>query len=336
VTRRIAAIWLAVCATCTASCLGISPVAAQVRVSVGMASGVNELTSLVASEKGFFAEEGLAIDRKPIARGNLAVEAIASGSMQFAEVSDVVFFSAVTHGIPLIALGDGSRGFTGKMIAAPDHRPVKTLADMKGDHIGLQVGTGLQGVFLMLLEKQGLAESDFKISNVRVVDMPAAMASSPPAFDAVLGWDPMMTRIVEAGKGKEVISAQQFQQMAGITYPLLLVAAKPYIDANHDTVQHFVNAYAKAQKYIREHPDDALRIYSAAVHKAGANLDETVIKKMLFEVPKFVGVNIIPSDWTELTHSRDFLFKTGQIQSKPDLKTIIDPSFGDAAEASIK
>ena len=256
--------------------------------------------------------------------------------MQFAEVSDVVFFSAVTHGIPLIALGDGSRGFTGKMIAAPNHRPVKTLADMKGDHIGLQVGTGLQGVFLMLLEKQGLEESDFKISNVRVVDMPAAMASSPPAFDAVLGWDPMMTRIVEAGKGKEVISAQQFQQMAGITYPLLLVAAKPYIDANHDTVQHFVNAYAKAQKYIREHPDDALRIYSAAVHKAGANLDETVIKKMLFEVPKFVGVNIIPSDWTELTHSRDFLFKTGQIQSKPDLKTIIDPSFGDAAEASIK
>src|SRR5581483_7540588 len=122
-------------------CIYSFPATAQVHVSVGMASGVNQVTSLVADEKGFFKEEGLAVDRKPVARGNLAVEAIASGSMQFAEVSDVVFFSAVTHGIPLIALGDGSRGFTGKMIAVPDHRPVKTLADMKGDHIGLQVGT---------------------------------------------------------------------------------------------------------------------------------------------------------------------------------------------------
>ncbi len=57
---------------------------------------------------------------------------------------------------------------------------------------------------------------------------------------------------------------------------------------------------------------------------------------MMFEVPKFIGVNIIPSDWTELARSRDFLFAKGQIQDKPDLKAIIDPSFGDAAEASIK
>ena len=327
---------VSLCLFVAASCFGAFPAAAQVHVSVGMASGVNEVTSLVAAEKGFFTEEGLTVDRKPIARGNLAVEAIAAGSMQFAEVSDVVFFSAVTQGISLIALGDGSRGFTGKMIAAPNHRPVKTLADMKGDHIGLQVGTGLQGVFLMLLEKDGLKESDFKISNVRVVDMPTAMTSSPPAFDAVLGWDPMMTRIVEAGKGKEVISAQQFQQMAGITYPLLLVAAKSYIDANHDTVQHFVNAYAKAQKYIRDHPDDALHMYTQTIHESGATLDENVIKTMMFEVPKFIGVNFIPSDWTELARSRDFLFKRGQIQGQPDLKAITDPSFGDAAEASIK
>ena len=317
-------------------CIDALPAAAQVHVSVGMASGVNQVTSLIADEKGFFKDEGLAVDRKPIARGNLAVEAIASGSMQFAEVSDVVFFAAVTHGIPLIALGDGSRGFTGKMIAVPDHRPVKTLADMKGDHIGLQVGTGLQGVFLMLLQKEGLKESDFRTSNVRVVDMPTAMESSPPAFDAVLGWDPMMTRIVKSGRGKEVISAEQFQQMAGITYPLLLVASKSYIDGNHDTVQHFVNAYAKAQKYVREHPDDALQIYMQTIRQSGAKLDEDVVKKMMFEVPKFIGVNIIPSDWTELGNSRDFLFAKGQIQDKPDLKAIIDPSFGDAAEARIK
>jgi len=309
---------------------------AQDRVTVGMASGVNQVTSLVAAEKGFFKEEGLTVERRPVPRGNLAVEAIAAGSMQFAEVSDVVFFSAVSRGIPLVALGAGSRGFTGKMVAAPDHKPVKTLADLKGDRIGIQVGTGVHGLFLMLLEKEGLKESDFKVSNVRVVDMPAAMASSPRPFDVVFGWDPMMQRIVQAGKGKEIISAQQFQDMAGVTYPLILVADKNYIAKNRDTVQHFVNAYAKAQKFIRNNPDEALRMYSDTVHKAGATLDDSIIKTMMFEVPKFGGVNFIPSDWTELPRSRDFLFKNGRITSKPDIKEITDPSFADAAEARIK
>lgn len=309
---------------------------AEDRITVGMASGVNQVTSLVAEEKGYFKEEGLTVDRKPVPRGNLAVEAIAAGSMQFAEVSDVVFFSAVSKGIPLVALGAGSRGFTGKMVAAPDHKPVKTLADLKGERIGIQVGTGVHGLLLMLLEKNGLKESDFKISNVRVVDMPTAMASSPRPFDVVFGWDPMMQRIVQAGKGKEIISAQQFQDMAGVTYPLILVADKNYIAKNRDTVQHFVNAYAKAQKYIRTHPDDALRMYSETVRKAGATLDESIIKTMMFEVPKFGGVNFIASDWTELPRSRDFMFKRGQIKSKPDIKEITDPSFADAAEAKIK
>ena len=313
-----------------------TPVWAQGTVTVGMASGVNQVTSLVAEQKGFFKEEGLAVERKPVPRGNLAVEAIAAGSMQFAEVSDVVFFSAVSRGIPLIALGAGSRGFTGKMVAAPDHKPVKSLADLKGERIGIQVGTGVHGLFLMLLEKEGLKESDFKVGNVRVVDMPTAMASSPRPFDVVFGWDPMMQRIVQSGNGKEIVGAQQFQDMAGVTYPLILVADRNYVAKNREAVQHFVNAYAKAQKYIRTHSDDALRMYSEAVHKAGATLDEGIIRTMMFEVPKFGGVNFVASDWTELPRSRDFLYKNGQIKTKPDIKEITDPSFADAAEAKMK
>jgi len=309
---------------------------AEDRITVGMASGVNQVTSLVAEQKGYFKEEGLNVERKPVPRGNLAVEAIAAGNMQFAEVSDVVFFSAVSKGIALVALGAGSRGFTGKMVAAPDHKPVKSLADLKGERIGIQVGTGVHGLFLMLLQKDGLKESDFKVGNVRVVDMPTAMASSPRPFDVVFGWDPMMQRIVQSGHGKEIISAQQFQDMAGVTYPLLLVADKTYIAKNRDKVQHFLNAYAKAQKFIRNNPDEALRMYTDAVRKAGAKLDESIIKTMMFEVPKFGGVNFVPSDWTELPRSRDFLFAHGRIKSKPDMKDITDPSFADAAEAKIK
>lgn len=309
--------------------------AQQPKVTVGMASGVNQVTSLVAAEQGYFKEEGLDVEIKPVVRGVLAVEAIVAGSMQFAEVSDVVLFSAVDKGIPLVAIGAASRGFTGKMVGTPSLGEVKSMADLKGKRIGIQVGTGVHGVFLKLLEQQGLSESDFQVSNVRVTDMPTAMASEG-TFDAVLGWDPMMQRIVQAGKGKEIISARQFQEMAEITYPLILVADKTYIAENRETVQRFVNAYAKAHKWIRDNPEGAFRIFSETIRKAGSKLEDDIIRTMMFEVDKFTGVDFIDSDDKELSRTRDFLHKTGKISSAPDLKNVLDPSFGDAAEAAIR
>jgi NitT/TauT family transport system substrate-binding protein len=158
--------------------------------------------------------------------------------------------------------------------------------------------------------------------------MPTAMASRG-TFDAVLGWDPMMQRIVQAGYGKEVVSAKQFQEMAEITYPLILVAHKDYVAKNRSAVQGLVNAYAKAHKFIRENSEEALRIYSEAIAKAGTQLEESIVRTMMFEVDKFTGVNFIDSDSKELSRTRDFLHKTGQIASAPDLKSIIDPSFGE-------
>jgi len=212
---------------------------------------------------------------------------------------------------------------------------VKSLADLKGKRIGMQVGTGVHGVFLNLVKKEGLSESDFQVSNVRVTDMPTAMASKG-MFDAVLGWDPMMQRIVQAGNGKEIINAKQFQDMAEITYPLILVTDKAYLEKNRETVQRFVNAYAKAHKWIRANPEGALKIFSKTVHDAGSPLDDDTIRTMMFEVDKFPGVNFIDRDTKELGRTRDFLLETKKISAKLDLSQILDKSFGDKAEAAIR
>lgn len=308
---------------------------AQETITVGMATGVNQVPSLVAEAKGFFKGEGLSVAIKPVERGNLAVEAIVAGSMQFAEVSDATFLAAVDKGIPLVALGAASRGFTGKMIAAPDLAGVKSLADLKGKRLGIQVGTGVYNVFLRLIKKEGFTEKDFNVSNVRVTDMPTAMASKG-TFDAVLGWDPMMQRIVQAGYGKEVISAASFQKMAGITYPLLLVSTKDFIANHKDEVQHFVNAYSHAHQWIRQNPDGALDIYVDTITKAGSPMDKEIVRTMMFEVDKFGGVRFIDSDTPELQESAEFLKETGRLKAVPDLKAITDPSFAAAADEKFK
>lgn len=296
--------------------------AQDTEVSIGMPSGVNFAVALIAQEKGFFAEEGIDIDLKPLPRGSLAIEAIAGGSLDFAEAAHTAFFAAASAGIPLVAVGVGSRGFTGKMIAAPQHEGLADFKDFTGKRIGIQVGTGVHQVLKQVLQANGLSEGDFEIANVRVTDMPTAMAAGG-AFDAVIGWDPMMTRIIEAGNGVEAVSAAKFQELAGITYPIVLVTTKEHLENDPDTVRGVLNAYAKGQAYIKEHQDEAVEIYTAYAQTTGGGLDEDTIRIMMFEVDKFDGVTVSDADMADLDATRSALIETGQAPNIPELAEIV-------------
>lgn len=308
---------------------------AQTKATISMASGVNQVPSLVAAAKGYFKDEGLDIELKPVSRGQVALEAVAAGSIEFAEASHTAFFSAVDKGIPLMGIGVAARGYYGKLIAANKNGDLKTFADFKGKRIGTQVGTGMHMVLLMLLEKNGLKESDFEITNLRVNDMPAAMATGD-TFDAVLGWEPGMQRIVQAGRGKEVMTARQIEEMAGITYPFILITTQDYHKSNPKVVQSVVNAYSKAHKFIRENPDEAVKIYKAFLDSTGANLDADTVRYMMFDTDRFGGASFTDADWKDLPATTAYLHKTGKLESVPDLSKVVDRSLGEKAEAAAK
>jgi ABC-type nitrate/sulfonate/bicarbonate transport system substrate-binding protein len=311
-----------------------SAVAAE-KVAIGMSTGVNQVATVVGKAKGYFAEEGIDVDLKPVNRGAIAIEAVAGGSIQFAESSHTSFFSAVAKGLPLEGVGVVSRGFFGRMIASNANADLKTLEDFKGKRVGTQVGTGMHMVIEMLLEKKGLTDESLGISNVRVNDMPAAMATGD-TFDAVIGWDPAMERIVQSGYGKEVISTGDFMELAGITYPFILSTTSDYLKANPDTVQGVVNAYAKAHKFITSNPDEALKIYYEYLKTTGAELDEPTVKQMMFDVERFGGVAFTDADWQDLPATTQYLLKQGRIKTALDLDKIIHRDIGEKAEAAVK
>jgi ABC-type nitrate/sulfonate/bicarbonate transport system substrate-binding protein len=305
------------------------------KVSISMSTGVNQVPTIVGQAKGFFSEQGVDLDLKPVARGGVAIEALAGGSVQFAESSHTAFFSAVAKDLPLRGVGIVSRGFFGRMIAAPELAGLKTLEDFKGKRVGTQVGSGMHMTVQQLLEEKGLKEEDLGMTNVRTGDMPAAMAAGG-TFDAVIGWDPHMERIVQGGYGVEIISTGGFMELAGITYPFILSTTEEYLNNNKETVQGVVNAYAKSHKFIRENPDEALNIYYNYIKSTGAKLDEPTVKKMMFDVERFGGAAITENDWNDISKTASFMLKTGRLEKKMDFKSIIFSEFGDNAEASVK
>lgn len=311
----------------------MAPASAADKIAIGMSAGINQVPSLVAQAKGYFKEQGLEVELRPLARGAVAIEGVSSGSLQFAESAHAPFLAATAKGVPLIAVGIAARGFYGKLVAAPKHANLKTLADFKGMRIGTQVGTGMYTVVQMLMEKQGLKPSDFQITNIRVVDMPAAMAAANNNFDAVIGWEPGMARIVQSGHGKVIIQAHDFEEMAHITYPFLLSTTQTYYKSHPDIVQKVLAAYAKGDKFAREHHDETAKIYAAEIKRRGGNLGEDLIKLMLYDTSRYGGPGFSDRDMEDIVATRAFLEKTGKLKSPPPLDKIIDENAAKKAQA---
>jgi NitT/TauT family transport system substrate-binding protein len=310
--------------------------AADIKVAIGMAGGVNQVPSLVAKAKGFFKEEGLDVDVRALPRGAIAIDAVSNGSLQFAEAANAAFFHAVDKGVPLVSIGVSSRGYTGKLLVANRNAGMKKLADLKGKHLATQVGTGMYTVLLMLLERQGLKLGDFNVTNLRVVDMPTAMATSTN-IDAVLGWEPSIQRIVQAGKGKVMLSSKQLEDMAGITYPFLVVTTPTYAKENPGIVQKLMNGYAKADKYIAKHHDETVQIYLNEIKRRGAKLSESDIRLMLFDdVDRFGGTAFSKADMQDLASTVSYMEKTHLLKTKLDLGKLIESSFGEKAAMAAK
>lgn len=311
------------------------PAHAQERVVMGTAAAVTAVISQVGITQGLFKENGLDADLKRLPGGNDTIQGLLGGALEFAESSNAQFLAAVAKGLPVVGIALHSYGYLGKLIAAPRNASLKTLQDFKGKRIGVQAGSGVYTVLLMALERQGLKASDFVLSNIRVNDMPAAMMSD--TFDAVLAWEPQAGRIVDMGRGKEVISAQRFEELADVTYPLVVMTSAKLIKDRPDFVQAYVNAFAKAQRFIHTHPAETMKIYRTLLPPdTAATVSDAEVRRQILEVIHYDHVVPSERDLNDLRRTGDFLLKEGAITARPDLEKSIDMRFARNAAAQIK
>jgi len=194
---------------------GFAGAQAQEKITLGSSVAFTQMPNRVGIDKGFFKAQGLDPELKIVPSGNDVVQALAGGSVDFGDAAHALFLSAVSKGLPIVAIGLHSWGNVGKLVASPEYANLHTLADFKGKRIGVQMGTGAYIVFMLSLDRAGLKPSDFQISNVRVKDMPVAMQGK--RFDAVMAWEPQATRIGQEKLGTEVISARKFEELADTT-----------------------------------------------------------------------------------------------------------------------
>lgn len=257
-----------------------SPAAAQNEMTLVLDWFVNPNHGpiIVAEERGYFADENLAVEIVAPADPADPPKMAAAGRADLGISYQPQLHLQIAEGMPLIRVGT--------LVASPlncllvlEEGPVQSITDLEGKKVGFSV-SGVEEVMLSaILSNHGLTIDDIELVNVNWSLSPALMSRQ---VDAVIG----AYRNFELNQMEiEGVEGRCFYvEEEGLpAYDELIYVANPEtMDA--DMIRRFLAATEKATQYIVNHPEEAWEIFAAT----SAELDDELNAKAWMDtIPRF-------------------------------------------------
>lgn len=239
----------------TGSLIDVRPAAAQspttVRMQLGWLASNGLLGEVVGIKKGFYADEGVALEIVPGGPNVDGVAGVAAGHSTLGQVSSSPsVMLARAAGIPVKAFASGyhTHPFT---YFSLESDPIREPKDMIGKTIATQPTAFILARALLALHE--IPESEVELVNMGS-DMNQLLTGQAQAVTGwltntqaldILGEDRVDMRLWDAG----------LQLYANVYYTTDRV-----LDESHDAIEAFVRASAKGWAYTRDNPEEAVDI----------------------------------------------------------------------------
>ncbi|MBI4316877.1 MAG: ABC transporter substrate-binding protein [Chloroflexi bacterium] len=311
--------------------------AATVKLSVDPVGKSSDAGLYIALEKGYFKEQNITIELKPVAGTAERLQMLAIGEADVGGGSPGPgIYNAILRGIPLkLAAEKGSnppgQGFISFVIRKDlfDQGAIKDPKDLKGRKIGI-TGANAGATALIdldiLMSKAGLTYKDTEPVDMVFADFGAAFAGK--SIDVAAQIEPLTTKGVEQGlfvRWKGIDEINPNHQVAALMF------SSQFAKDRADVAKRFMVAYVKG---VRDYND-------AFVKKDRKARDEVIpvlikhtdIKQQeLFDKMVFPGLNPDGHVNTQsLSRDLEWLLANGFMRQAVDLKEIIDNQFADYA-----
>ena len=215
---------------------------------------------IVAREKGFFAEVGLAVDLVAPADPNDPPKLVAAGKAELGISYQPQLHMHVAQGLPLVRIGTLVGTPLNSLVVLADG-PVRTLADLKGRKIGYSVGGFEDALLGGMLGKYGVSRSDVTLVNVNFSLSPSLIAGQ---VDAVIG----------AFRNFELNQMDIVGRPGRAFYPeeegvppydeLIVVANRENLD--DPRLRRFIDALERGVQFLINHPEESWDLFVKA-HK---------------------------------------------------------------------
>jgi len=309
------------------------PVFAADKVNVSVYQSVSDAGIYIANDKGYFKDQGIAIDLIQLDSVASVVTALASGQIDVAGgAPSAAIYNSARQGIGIRVVADkGSMrkggGYICLVVRKGLEGAIKTAADLKGHKVawsGIGIGTTNEPALDHLLKDAGLKESDVGLQNLTFGDSLAALASG--SVDAAYLIEPLAQAAEQRDIGKIMMTGDQMylnQQVAVLLY------GPGFVKDRADVGRRFMVAYLKG---VRDYNDAFTKNKGRAEIVAILSKNTTVKKPELYDKMVMPGLNPDGEVNVEGMKADMAWFQSkGYLKETVDVNKVVDTSFVDAA-----
>ncbi|MDR1612062.1 MAG: ABC transporter substrate-binding protein [Planctomycetota bacterium] len=266
----------------------LAAAAGPVELKVGYSGSLCEGPLHIAIEKGFFREEGLAVDAVRLAPGT-TFEAIAAGRIDASFGLLATLIQPLSNGLP-IKITTGLHTGCDKLLTPPDS-DIKTLADFKGKRIGVPSLTSSPIMFA----KRALATAGLKVGGQGLdvdfivftnAELPLALEKG--AVDAIAANDPVASTAARE-YNLTILLDSAVTPPYDKQYCCAAYVSADLAESNPAAAVSYTRAMQRAALWIQANPDATTRIQVERNYVPGDPVFNASILKTFNYIPSVQG-----------------------------------------------
>jgi taurine transport system substrate-binding protein len=290
--------------------LAIPRTASAALKKIPTATGIDALYApfVVASERKVFEKYDLEGSFKPFDDGNVALDALLTGSSDIGATTELGGLSRWDKGGKLYVTSYSST--SKEQIGAAARTDIKKPQDLIGRTVGYPRATGGHLYFINYVKKYNLPLDKIKVKTMQAPEMVAALERRD--IDAFFLWEPWITKATQLVDGAHVLarsgddnvyiltSYNYFSQGLIDDHPRAVAATKALVEATDFCATNPDEASRITAKAFRI-PEPDMKLYMSRMIYRTEMPKEVVLGRMQSAAELAVGENIIKKipDWND-------------------------------------
>lgn len=227
----------------------------------------------IAKTRGEFAKKmkakGYKVVFKEFQDGSSLLQALKSGSIDYARTGDTPPVTAQANGTKLTYVAAGTSKANGSGIVVGKNSGISTLSDLKGKKIAYTKNTSSEYLLRKVLKKAGLSTSD--VTMVNMDQSSASVAFSKGKIDAWVTWDPYTAQAQIKQNAKLLISGKGLSNNRDF-----ILSSKSYAKNNAEVSKYLVKYLKNDMQWAQTHHAKLITMLSKSL-----KLSKSVVKKMV-------------------------------------------------------
>ena len=281
-------------------------------ITIGYQAGDEiDLAKLRGQLKKKMKAKGYNVKFKEFQNGSAEMQALASGSIDYARVGDTPGVTALASGTKLTYIGVGGTKENGTGILVKKSSGITSLSDLKGKKIAYTKGTSSQYLVMKALKKAGLSTSDVTLVNLD--QSAAATAYANGSVDAWVNWDPTTSKLELSGStlvtnGKAIGDNNRSYLIASTSF------AKKHTEASKLLIKYL----ASDMKWANSHHSLLIKKWSKELKLSKATV-KMMVNRRTYSFSKMNKTAV-----SELQDIADLFYKNNVIKKKVTVKNFVN------------